>query len=112
MRAWKRRRGSEGDVVSSSCPTIVADLADRLWRAEAERTAVPPLTAEVPDLTVDDAYAVQTRNVDRRIAGGAVVRGRKVGLTSRAVQDLLGVREPNFGVLLDDMFVDEGDEVD
>jgi 2-oxopent-4-enoate hydratase len=89
----------------------VADLADRLWRAESERVAVPPLTADVPDLTIDDAYAVQTRNIDRRVDAGAVVRGRKVGLTSRPVQDLLGVHEPNFGVLLDDMFVDEGDEV-
>ena len=84
----------------------VADLADRLWRAESERVAVPPLTADLPDLTIDDAYAVQTRNIDRRIDSGAVLRGRKVGLTSRPVQDLLGVHEPNFGVLLDDMFVD------
>jgi 2-keto-4-pentenoate hydratase len=81
----------------------VADLADRLWRAEAERVAVPPLTADLPDLTIDDAYAIQTRNIDRRVDSGAVVRGRKVGLTSRPVQDLLGVHEPNFGVLLDDM---------
>jgi 2-keto-4-pentenoate hydratase len=89
----------------------LADLAERLRRAEADRVAVPPLTADAPDLTVDDAYAVQTHNVDHRVAAGAVVRGRKVGLTSRPVQELLGVREPNFGVLLDDMFVDEGDEV-
>jgi 2-keto-4-pentenoate hydratase len=89
----------------------VADLAERLRRAESDRVAVPPLTADVPDLTVDDAYAVQTHNVDRRVAAGAVVRGRKVGLTSRPVQDLLGVHEPNFGVLLDDMFVDEADEL-
>ena len=101
MRAWgwrRRHRKGEGH--------------DRLlWRAESDRVAVPPLTADLPDLTVDDAYAVQTRNVDRRVAAGAVVRGRKVGLTSRPVQDLLGVHEPNFGVLLDDMFVDEADEV-
>ena len=89
----------------------VADLAERLWRAEADRVAVAPLTADVPDLTVDDAYAIQTMNVERRVRAGAVVRGRKVGLTSRPVQDLLGVHEPNFGVLLHDMFVDEDDEV-
>lgn len=80
----------------------VADLADRLWRAESERVAIPPLTAGLPDMTIDDAYAVQTCNIDRRVAAGAVIRGRKAGLTSRPVQDLLGVHEPNFGVLLDD----------
>ena len=58
-----------------------------------------------------DAYAVQSRNVERRIGNGAVIRGRKAGLTSRASQELLGVQEPNFGVLLDEMFVDEGDEI-
>ena len=97
--------------MTGSCSTALAELAERLWRAESDGVAVPPLTADMPDLTVDDAYAVQTRNVDRRVAAGAVVRGRKVGLTSRPVQALLGVHEPNFGVLLDDMFVDEADEV-
>ncbi len=97
--------------MTGSCSTALAELAERLWRAESDGVAVPPLTADVPDLTVDDAYAVQTRNVDRRVAAGAVIRGRKVGLTSRPVQALLGVHEPNFGVLLDDMFVDEADEV-
>jgi 2-keto-4-pentenoate hydratase len=89
----------------------IADLADRLWRAESDRVGVEPLTADHPDLTVEDAYAVQTHNVERRVAAGAVIRGRKVGLTSRPVQELYGVDEPNFGVLLDDMFVDEGAEV-
>jgi 2-keto-4-pentenoate hydratase len=89
----------------------VSDLADRLWRAEHDRRAIEPLTTLRPGLTVEDAYAIQTHNVDRRVAAGAVVRGRKVGLTSRPVQELLGVYEPNFGVLLDDMFVDEDDEV-
>jgi hypothetical protein len=70
----------------------VAHLADRLWQAESERVAIPPLTAERPDMTIDDAYAVQTCNMDRRVAAGAVIRGREAGLTSRPVQDLLGVR--------------------
>jgi 2-keto-4-pentenoate hydratase len=89
----------------------VADLADLLRRAEADRAPIDPITDRWPDLSVVEAYAIQTHNVDRRVADGAVIRGRKVGLTSRASQDLLGVREPNFGVLLDDMFVEEGDEV-
>jgi 2-keto-4-pentenoate hydratase len=63
--------------------TSIVELADRLWRAEVERTPIPPVTEGRPDLTVQDAYAIQSHNVDRRIAAGGVVRGRKVGLTSR-----------------------------
>jgi 2-keto-4-pentenoate hydratase len=87
------------------------ELADRLWTAEVARTPIPPLTETSPDLSVQDAYAIQAHNVDRRVAAGAVVRGRKVGLTSAPMQRLLGVDEPDFGVLLDDMFADEGDEI-
>ena len=89
----------------------LSQLADRLWTAEAERRAVRPLTDDRPDLSVEDAYAIQHSNVQRRVEAGSVVRGRKVGLTSRAMQDLLGVSEPTFGVLLDDMFVDEDSEI-
>lgn len=97
--------------MTGSCSAIVTDLAERLRRAESDRAAIAPLTTDTPDLTVEDAYAIQTHNIDRRVAAGAVVRGRKIGLTSRPVQELLDVHEPNFGVLLDDMFVDEGDEI-
>ena len=90
--------------------TGVVGLADRLWRAEVDRAPIPPITALRPDLTVEDAYAIQTHNVRRRVAAGAVVRGRRLGRTSRARQHVLGVDEPDFGVLLDDMFVDEGEE--
>ena len=63
--------------------TGVVGLADRLWQAEVDRTPIPPITALRPDLTVEDAYAIQTHNVERRVAAGAVVRGRKLGRTSR-----------------------------
>jgi 2-keto-4-pentenoate hydratase len=91
--------------------TTVAGLADRLLRAESDRVAIDPLTAADPNLSIEDAHAIQTYNVNRRIAAGAVIRGRKLGLTWRPVQELLSVHEPNFGVLLDDMFVDESGEV-
>ena len=92
-------------------PPLLARLADEL--ADADRTCRPiaPLTDRHPDLGVADAYAIQTANIDRRVAAGARIRGRKVGLTSRAMQELLGVSEPDFGVLLDDMFVEDGDAV-
>lgn len=86
-------------------------LADELWAAECNRSAIAPLTDRHDDLVVDDAYAIQTYNVERRVAAGATVIGRKVGLTSQPMQALLGVDEPDFGVLLDDMFVEDGDEV-
>ena len=90
---------------------VVTELADALWRAEVDRAPIPPITEDRPHLTVEDAYAIQTVNVERRVAAGAVIRGRKVGLTSEPMQRLLGVNEPDFGVLLDDMFTEDGDEI-
>ena len=61
---------------------------------------------------VEDAYAIQTINIDRRLAAGERAIGRKVGLTSAPMQQLLGVNEPDFGVLTDEMFVEDGDLID
>ena len=91
---------------------LVGELADRLWQAEVEGKPIAPLTEAHPDLTVSDAYAIQTANIERRVTAGRVIRGRKVGLTSRVMQQLLGVDEPDFGVLLDDMFVEDGSHID
>jgi 2-oxopent-4-enoate hydratase len=92
-----------------------ADLIDRfaeeLHRAGVERRPIEPLTGRAPDLRVEDAYAIQTGVIERRLAGGARMIGRKIGLTSRPMQEMLGVDEPDFGVLLDDMFVEDGDEI-
>jgi 2-keto-4-pentenoate hydratase len=86
-------------------------LADELARAEATRRPVPPLTARHPDLTVDDAYAVQDLNVRRRLAAGERLVGHKVGLTSLAMQRQLGVDEPDFGALLSTMVLPDGGTV-
>lgn len=90
---------------------LITELADQLWEADKSCVSVEPLTDGHPELGVDDAYAIQTHNVDRRVAAGAHIQGRKVGLTSGTMQELLGVNEPDFGVLLDDMFVEDGDEI-
>lgn len=68
---------------------------------------IEPLTASWPGLTVDDAYAIQVAQVRHWTGQGARVRGHKVGLTSAAMQRLLGVTSPDFGHLLDGMFFDE-----
>ncbi len=71
----------------------------------AEKTGVggPPLSASYPGLTINDAYAIQMININDRVGAGAVIVGHKVGLTAKAMQELLGVDEPDFGHLLDDM---------
>jgi 2-keto-4-pentenoate hydratase len=90
---------------------VLKELADELWQAEHTGVPVEPLTKRHPGLEIEDAYAIQSLNIDRHVAQGARVCGRKVGLTSRPMQELLGVDEPDYGVLLDRMVVEDGDEI-
>jgi 2-keto-4-pentenoate hydratase len=88
-----------------------ADLraaAAALAAAERDRAPIDPLTRKWPGLDVADAYEIQLINARERLAAGAVIRGHKVGLTSRAMQQMLGVDEPDYGHLFADMFVPEG----
>ncbi len=85
--------------------------ADALAEAERKCRPIEPLTTTWPALDVVDAYEIQRLNVARRVEAGASVRGHKVGLSSRAMQEMMGVNEPDYGHLLDDMFVFEGDRV-
>src|SRR5688572_14288548 len=89
----------------------LARHAAALRAAEVSRRPIGPLTEADPGLTIEDAYAIQTINIERRADAGATIRGRKVGLTSRPMQEMLGVSEPDFGVILDDMIVEDGDEI-
>jgi 2-keto-4-pentenoate hydratase len=86
----------------------VEKAARTLLDAYASRTPVPPLTATYSAISVDDAYAIQLAQVSAWTSAGAVVKGHKVGLTSAAMQKQLGVNQPDFGVLLDGMFLPEG----
>jgi 2-keto-4-pentenoate hydratase len=77
--------------------------------AERDRMPIVPPTRQWPGLDVVDAYEIQLINARERLAAGGVVRGHKVGLTSQAMQQMLGVGEPDYGHLFADMFVpDEG----
>jgi len=64
-------------------------LADELWQADTTAVPISPLTDRHPDLTIEDAYAIQSVNIDRRVANGERICGRKIGLTSKPMQDLL-----------------------
>jgi 2-keto-4-pentenoate hydratase len=89
-----------------------ADSVDKaaaaLLGAYDSHTALPPLTAAQPDLSVSDAYAIQLAQVSTWTSAGTVVKGHKVGLTSAVMQRQFGVGQPDFGHLLDTMFLPEG----
>ena len=82
-----------------------AEVARMLAVAERERTPVRPLIEHFPAMDVVDAYEVQLRNIRERLARGATVVGHKVGLSSEAMQQMMGVDEPDYGHLLSDMQV-------
>jgi 2-keto-4-pentenoate hydratase len=82
-------------------------LAERL-RTAYQRGAVPPLREGLLASDVEGAYAVQARNTQFWQAAGRRVVGRKIGLTSKAVQEQLGVNQPDFGVLFNDMQLADG----
>ena len=91
--------------------SILEEAAAVLREADATREPIAPIVSRWPELEVSDAYAIQRKNIDLRVRAGAAIRGHKVGLSSRAMQEMMGVREPDYGHLLDDMFVFEGHEV-
>ncbi|UXA06743.1 2-keto-4-pentenoate hydratase [Mycobacterium sp. SMC-2] len=79
------------------------ELAADLAQAERSRLPIAPLTAAHPDIDVVDAYEIQLINIRQRVAEGARVLGHKVGLSSKAIQQMMGVDEPDYGHLLDEM---------
>jgi 2-oxopent-4-enoate/cis-2-oxohex-4-enoate hydratase len=91
---------------------LIHRLGDELYTALRERSVVEPLTNRHADITIDDAYHVQQRMITRRQQDGERIVGKKIGVTSRAVMNMLGVYRPDFGYLLDAMIVNEGEAID
>ena len=90
---------------------MVTEVADLLDEAQARRAPIGQLTERYPGMNVTDAYAIQQVNLRRKLSAGASLVGHKVGLTSKPMQTLLGVDEPDFGYVLDDMVVPNGSAV-
>lgn len=72
---------------------------------------VQPVTALNPDLHVDDAYKIQLYTIQQQVQSGQTITGKKIGLTSKSMQTMLGVGEPDFGHLLDGMELKNGDSL-
>ena len=85
---------------------------DELFDAWRARRTVAPLLERFPSITVAVGYAIQSRMVARRVQAGEAIVGKKIGVTSKPVQDLLGVYEPDFGQLTSGMVCSESDGVD
>jgi len=92
-------------------PEEIGAAAASLDEAERTRIQIRQLSIQHPGMTIADAYAIQGAWVARKLARGRVVRGHKIGLTSKAMQSALGIDEPDSGLLLDDMFFADGGEV-
>ena len=92
-------------------PELIQQLGDELFEALQGRKTLAPLTSRHPDITIADAYAVQQRMTARRLSAGERVIGKKIGVTSKAVMNMLGVYQPDFGWLTDGMVYNEGEAI-
>jgi len=90
---------------------LAVELAKRHEWARRNVTSIDPVTVDHPELGIDDAYAIQQAWIDLQIADGARLVGRKIGLTSRAMQQQMKIDEPDFGALLDYMIMPSGVEL-
>ncbi|MBO9130656.1 fumarylacetoacetate hydrolase family protein [Bacillus sp. 165] len=87
------------------------EFSDYLESAQEKRQGVQPLTKLDPAFGIEDAYQVQLTTIQKKVAAGQCIVGKKIGLTSLAMQELLGVNEPDYGHLLDGMIVENGGSI-
>lgn len=90
---------------------VIQQLAEELAEADRTHGVIARITARHPDATVEDSYAIQGVWRDRMIADGRRLVGRKIGLTSKAMQQATGITEPDYGVMFDDTVYRSGAEI-
>jgi 2-oxopent-4-enoate/cis-2-oxohex-4-enoate hydratase len=108
MVALKAVSGAEENSMSKE---LRERLGHELYLALKERRTLPPLVERYPDLSIDDAYHISLHTLKLREANGERVIGKKIGVTSKAVQEMLNVHQPDFGFLTDQMQFEDGAEV-
>src|SRR6185295_3513848 len=121
-QARRRRRGGihwnrhppqhrGGGAIAMLDQQTVERLAQRLDEAERSKSLITAFTREYPDLTIEDAYAIQRAWTKLQLSRGRVVKGHKIGLTSKAMQNAVGISEPDYGVLFADMFYSDASPI-
>ena len=92
-------------------PDTISQLARELYDARKSRTQVRHFSRRYPEMDVADGYAIQRAWVQLELADGRSIKGRKIGLTSRAMQLASQINEPDFAPLMDDMFFEQGSDI-
>ncbi|KGK41344.1 2-keto-4-pentenoate hydratase [Nitrincola sp. A-D6] len=90
---------------------LIQQCGDALYQAMQSKIPMRPLTEQYPDISIDDAYHISLRMLEQRLAAGERVIGKKIGVTSKAVQNMLNVHQPDFGYLTDKMAYSQGEEM-
>jgi 2-oxo-hept-3-ene-1,7-dioate hydratase len=91
--------------------TTIDTIAHAYHQAEQQRRRIRPPSVQYEGFTIEDAYAVQRRWVEIKLAEGNAIKGHKIGLTSRAMQRQANITEPDYGSLMADMFYSDGAEI-
>jgi 2-keto-4-pentenoate hydratase len=89
----------------------IQKAATALMEAEIEKKPIAPFTSSTEEISVDDAYNIQLYQIRQKVENGAAIVGKKIGLTSKAMQEMLNVNEPDYGHLLNDMMYGDGDTI-
>lgn len=87
------------------------EIAENIYRCFQEKTQIPLLNSAYPDIEIEDAYNIQEYVVASFQAAGRTIKGYKVGLTSKAMQDMAGSTEPDYAAMMDNMFIPEASEL-
>ena len=89
----------------------IQHYGDELYQALLERKPVDPLTDRESSITIEDAYQIQLRMIQRRLDAGETIVGKKIGVTSKVVMDMLKVNQPDFGQMTSGMVFNEGEAI-
>ena len=90
----------------------INQYGDELYDCWLTRRTVAPLREREPGITIEDAYQIQQRMIQRRLDAGETIIGKKIGVTSKVVMDMLKVNQPDFGMMTSGMVFNEGESID